>query len=71
MTAYWTAPDGNGDDTIWTGDPEHPIAVVRRCDLAVPAACDPDGLACTRDDGHPDGHVFHGSWCADAERDEE
>jgi hypothetical protein len=36
---------------------------------------DPDGLACTRDEGHAPGCVYEGSWVADrhdkAERDEE
>ena len=47
MSAYWAAPDGNGDDTIWTGTIDHPIAVVRRCDLAWPVAFDAlmEGLA--------------------------
>ena len=29
------------------------------------------GLVCTRPADHPDGHVFHASWAADAVRDEE
>ena len=38
MTAPWIAPDGDNEPTIWTGDPDRPDVLVRRCDA--PAAYD-------------------------------
>ena len=32
MTAPHIAPDADDEPTLWTGDPERPTAVMRRCD---------------------------------------
>lgn len=31
---FWTDQDGEGEPTIWTGDRDHPKAVLRRCEIA-------------------------------------
>jgi len=31
---FWIDADGEGEQTIWTGNPDRPTAILRRCEIS-------------------------------------